>query len=84
MVFTGIIPVAKDEDGLAAILGHGLSSRFDAGRPNANLWYRDCACRGTTQRGEIFVHESPHRVRHLLGTVGSRLRNCEALDNLPP
>ena len=26
VVFTGIIPVAKDEDGLAAILGHGLSS----------------------------------------------------------
>lgn len=24
VVFTGIIPVAKDEDGLAAILGHGL------------------------------------------------------------
>jgi len=26
VVFTGIIPVAKDEDGLAAVLGHGLSS----------------------------------------------------------
>jgi Zn-dependent protease with chaperone function len=25
VVFTGIIPVAKDEDGLAAILGHGSS-----------------------------------------------------------
>ena len=24
-VFTGIIPIAKDEDGLAVILGHGKS-----------------------------------------------------------
>ena len=28
MVFTGIIPIAEDEDGLAAVLGHGLSFRF--------------------------------------------------------
>ena len=25
VVFTGILPVAKDEQGLAAILGHGMS-----------------------------------------------------------
>jgi Zn-dependent protease with chaperone function len=28
VVFTGIIPVARDEDGLAAILGHGLCFWF--------------------------------------------------------
>jgi len=28
LVFTGIIPVAKDEDGLAAILGHGQFHKF--------------------------------------------------------
>ena len=26
VVFTGILPVAKDEQGLAAILGHGMLS----------------------------------------------------------
>jgi metalloendopeptidase OMA1, mitochondrial len=31
VVFTGILPVAKDEQGLAAILGHGTSTCFDLG-----------------------------------------------------
>jgi hypothetical protein len=31
VVFTGILPVAKDEQGLAAILGHGKSACWDLG-----------------------------------------------------
>jgi len=34
VVFTGIIPVAKDEDGLAAILGHGPPSKLCVARFN--------------------------------------------------
>ena len=84
MVFTGIIPVAKDEDGLAAILGHGLSSMFGAVWLCADLWCRDCACRSTAQCGEILVYESPLRVCYPLGSVRSRRWNREAFDNIPP
>jgi len=83
VVFTGIIPVAKDEDGLAAILGHGSSSRFGVARLNTKLRYRDRTCRSTAQCGEIFIYESPPSNCHPVGSVGSRLRNRQAPDNIP-
>lgn len=67
-MFTGIIPIAKDEDGLAAILGHGLSFRVGLTSFSANLAHRDSPCGGTAQCGEIFVYES---FPCICNTVGS-------------
>lgn len=73
MVFTGIIPVAKDEDGLAAILGHGLYFTFGTARLNANPQSRDRTRRSTAQCGKVLIYESAPRVCHPLGSVRSRL-----------
>jgi Zn-dependent protease with chaperone function len=83
VVFTGIIPVAKDEDGLAAILGHGLSSRFGA---------RSMLIRGTEIAHVVARHNAERysSMKVLLGfatlleVLRSRRRNREVFDNIPP
>lgn len=67
-VFTGILPVAKDADGLAVILGHGEWR----GRGAAAGWAeadgglrvcRDCASGGEAQCGAVLVHEGEQQPR---------------------
>jgi hypothetical protein len=48
VVFTGIIPVAKDKDGLAAILGHGLTFKLAFPLFSANPSHRDRPCSSAT------------------------------------
>lgn len=86
MVFTGIIPVAKDKDGLAAILGHGPSFSVGVGLApfSADSRHRDRPCGSATQCGEVFVYEGLACIRDSLGSLRGRRRNCEASDNILP
>lgn len=52
IVFTGIILVAKNEDDLAAILGHGLLSGFGATLHDATLRNNDCTRCSAAQCGD--------------------------------
>ena len=70
-MFTGIIPIAKDEDGLAVILGHGKSGvdlkekkrEFRADLFNfALLTYRNRSSSSTTLCRAVVVNEGEERI----------------------
>ena len=84
VVFTGIIPVAKDEDGLAAILGHGLFLAIGLVPFSANQRHRDCPCGSAAQCGEVFIYEGLACICNSFGGLRGRCRNCEASHNILP